>query len=189
MIRFVNGNLLEGNLPKAFAYSQSGPLFARVMLRVTRFLRAKNASRYIWREGRLLDVGCGDGYFLKLIQFPECYGFDELLSDRWDDLEQFEDHFFSYVTMLAVIEHLANPRMLNSHLWRILRPGGRLIITTPVRAARHLIRLYAPSVEKEHKTYYGLNALNTLLYGRYSLITYRKFAFGLNQVFCYSRLP
>lgn len=38
---------------------------------------------------------------------------------------------FDAVVVIDVHEHLADPSPLNRELWRIVRPGGRIIITTP----------------------------------------------------------
>lgn len=38
---------------------------------------------------------------------------------------------FDAVVVIDVHEHLADPSTLNRELWRIVRPGGRIIVTTP----------------------------------------------------------
>ena len=181
---------IEGTAPADFAYSHELGLVSRIVLRVTRRLRARYAAGGITDDrGPLLDVGCGDGYFIRFAGLEECRGFDSALGDEWCDLDRFADGYFSYVTMLAVIEHLAVPEVVRERLWRVLRPGGRLIMTTPTRKASGWIRLYAPRTLEEHKVYYDLASMNGLLDGKYSLVDYRRFLFGMNQVFSYQRLP
>ncbi len=43
----------------------------------------------------------------------------------------YEDASFSCVYALSVLEHLLNPCRFLSHCYRVLRPGGRLVILTP----------------------------------------------------------
>ncbi len=57
----------------------------------------------------------------------------------------FEDGFFSVITLLAVVEHL-DPTGLTSlfqEAHRVLRPGGRVIITTPAAWSDKLLRWMA----------------------------------------------
>ncbi len=188
MIKCRNGKI-EGQPLDNFNYCCNTNPISYVILPFTRWLRARNVARCISTMcGPLLDIGCGDGYFLKYIKFPESYGFDKNFFDKWEDLSCFKDHYFSYVTLLAVVEHLHDANVLNTHLWRILKPGGYLILTTPLHKAERLISLYAPHIDEEHECYYDYNSMNLLLKNKYALIKYRKFLLGLNQVFCYERL-
>jgi len=188
MILCRNGQIENGQIPE-FAYFPNPNPIARLVLPMTRWLRARNAARYIISDrGPLLDVGCGDGYFLRYVGLSESRGFDKLLSDTWEDLAQFKEHYFSYVSLLAVIEHLSDPQVINTYLWRVLKPGGHLILTTPKRQSERLIKFYAPHIDEEHKNYYDLESINALLHGKYRLVEYRRFLLGLNQLFCYERL-
>jgi len=188
MIICKNGQIEQGQI-REFAYFRNQNLKARLVLPLTRWLRARNAARYIRKgQGPLLDVGCGDGYFLRYVGLSESYGFDKLLSDKWEDLSQFKEHYFSFVTLLAVIEHLPDPQVINTHLWRVLKPGGRLILTTPIRQSERLIKFYAPNIDEEHDNYYDVKSMNALLQGKYRLVKYRRFLLGLNQLFYYERL-
>lgn len=51
----------------------------------------------------------------------------------------FEDGTFDAVVCVSVIEHIPDPgdRDAAREMWRVLKPGGRLILTTPVAARGH----------------------------------------------------
>ena len=85
--------------------------------------RAVNIERYMGEGERHLDIGCGDGYFLRRSKCPERIGLDRLLCDDIDDHLDFLDHHFDYVTMLAVIEHIEEPRRLLAEIARVLSPA------------------------------------------------------------------
>lgn len=97
--------------------------------------------------GRLLDVGCGNGLFLKRMRdlgwtvqgvetdpqsakvARETFG----LAVHTGSLQSagFPDDHFDSVTMSHVIEHVYDPTLVLAECRRILRPGGRLVIVTP----------------------------------------------------------
>ena len=97
--------------------------------------------------GRVLDVGCGTGDFLfrvhqlgwsvtgvdfdgeAIANAKARYGFDLLHSDLAG--ARFPDNSFDAVTMHHVIEHVPEPTALLSEANRVLKQGGRLVVTTP----------------------------------------------------------
>ncbi|NTW00515.1 MAG: class I SAM-dependent methyltransferase [Oscillochloris sp.] len=125
-------------------------------------MRARKANQLIpahTRDGRILDIGCGTSpYFLSHTYFREKFALDRIAPQgtsadiRWHNSDlnintnlPFEDGFFSVVTMLAVVEHL-DPNKLADLLretYRVLRPGGILIITTPAAWSDSLLRVMA----------------------------------------------
>jgi SAM-dependent methyltransferase len=86
--------------------------------------------------------------------------------------------------MLAVIEHLKAPREVVGEIHRILKPGGRLVLTTPKRLTSHLIPIYAAGIEEEHENYFDSESIRRLAEGRLELAGHHTFLLGLNQAFC-----
>ena len=122
-------------------------------------LRAARANRLVpesLRLGRILDIGCGSyPYFLSHTYFAEKFAVDQLEKPstvsniNWHTLNlnlepalPFEDTYFDVVTMLAVAEHLAPNSLVTlfQDVHRVLRPGGRLIITTPAAWSDGLLK-------------------------------------------------
>jgi SAM-dependent methyltransferase len=97
--------------------------------------------------GRLLDVGCGNGGFMKrmndlgwkvagldfddkAVEYAKAqYGFDVRTSDLAG--AKYSESSFDALTMNHVIEHVPNPVALLAEAKRVLKPGGRLIAATP----------------------------------------------------------
>jgi len=119
--------------------SRIGPLEDIVGINV-RYLKADD-------RGRLLDVGCGNGFFLDHMRR---LGWDasgveldgEAVSVAREKLglevfhgsleeANFPDGYFDAVTVNHVIEHVLDPVGLLKECRRILRADGRLIVITP----------------------------------------------------------
>src|SRR3546814_14155565 len=78
MLRMTDGRTTGTAVPELGYISARGPL-GRAALRLTRWLRATNAERYLGPAERHLDIGCGDGYLLRRSQATERIGLDRLL--------------------------------------------------------------------------------------------------------------
>jgi SAM-dependent methyltransferase len=46
-------------------------------------------------------------------------------------LSKYPDNYFDTVCMIDVIEHMIEPIFVMNEIYRVIRPGGRLIINTP----------------------------------------------------------
>jgi methionine biosynthesis protein MetW len=120
------------------------------------FSTASSALRGV-RE-KVLDVGCGDGYFALYVKekFRRIYG-AEIVQEAAHvaqkqgmfttvmDLNSslsYKDNTFDTVTCLDVIEHVLDPVSLLTEISRVLMPGGQLVLTTPnIRYFRNLYKL------------------------------------------------
>lgn len=144
-------------------------------------LRAQRANKLIpstLREGRILDVGCGSfPYFLAHTSFQEKFAIDQIplapntaselkIESFTLDLEiephlPFEDSYFEAVTLLAVVEHLDPTLMakLFKEVYRVLKPNGMVILTTPAAWSDGLLKFMAKvglvSAEEIHEHAYA----------------------------------
>lgn len=102
--------------------------------------------RWVPPNVRVLDIGCGFGEALGYYQARGCdaYGVevDENIrgvAARFGykvhvglfDANAYEPESFDYVTMGQVIEHVADPVQTLKGVARVLKPGGRAILSTP----------------------------------------------------------
>lgn len=98
------------------------------------------------RNGRLLDVGCGNGQAMqtmaelgwqvqgvdfdtKAVQIARNKGLEVRLGGL--EAQAYPSNFFDAITMSHLIEHVHDPVSLLTECWRILKPGGRVVIVTP----------------------------------------------------------
>lgn len=105
-------------------------------------------TRYV-KGGKLLDVGFGNGNFLKRMEQREgwdLYGIEPVtypynLSKRYLKKStlynctlidtNFENDYFDVITLWDVLEHVPNPLESLIESYRILKPGGYIFIQTP----------------------------------------------------------
>lgn len=91
--------------------------------------------------GRLLDVGCGSKPYQSLFSVDSYIGLDidnELsrkrgIADHLYDgkLFPFSDESFDSVLCNQVLEHVFNPDEFLKEIARVLKPGGKLLLTVP----------------------------------------------------------
>lgn len=133
------------------------------------------------RSARILDVGCGQGYALATLHeigFVHGHGIDsspeqvawakargrsaELVTSTPDFLSA-RPGTFDTILLMDVLEHVprASQRSLLTAISGSLKPGGRLILTTPNALAR--IAAYTRYLDYTHETMFSPESLDYLL--------------------------
>jgi 2-polyprenyl-3-methyl-5-hydroxy-6-metoxy-1,4-benzoquinol methylase len=174
---------------------------------IFRYLRWQKAIRVIKNFPKkmvICDIGCGpSGEFLKTISsfINFGFGFDKNINfykNSRIDLKKIDfdkkgiplgEETVDVVTMLAVLEHLENPKNILRETFRILKTNGFLILTTPSSRAKPILdflaklRLINKEAISEHKKYYSLEELENLFLNtsfRKENINLKYFEFGFN---------
>ncbi len=168
--------------------------------------RIKQASRYILDDSVVCDIGCGiNAEFLLSVEhrIRKGIGIDfRIKNTKFRNIEllkfdlekpsklEFNDNQFDHVVLLAILEHLRRPEMIVKEAYRILAPGGSLIVTSPVPLSKNILRLLllTPFFDDEeeaskHKGYFSGKALKEIfLDAGFVNITFKKFEFGFNSI-------
>lgn len=152
-------------------------------------------------SGAVLDIGCGNGALAAHCARDGYFGFDidaetVRVARASHPGFRFENEMpragatFDTVAALAVIEHLPDPGGALQNWSAYLKPGGKMVLTTPLPAlewAHELgakIGLFSHDAAEEHETLLDLAALEKLLAGTPLRITHHaKFLGGANQLF------
>ncbi len=137
-------------------------ILADIRDNVVRFMRCAAAS-YASDHGRLLDVAPQDHEGAAPF-FPGGIHIDTFDIDPWSGTtfvgdicrknECFEDGVYDYVVCTEVLEHTRQPFDAIEEIFRILRPGGYLFLTTPFN-----FRIHGPLPDCWRFTEHGLREL------------------------------
>ena len=149
------------------------------------------------RTGRILDVGCGIGFFLeeardagweaygteygeRAVDINRAKGLDVV--DASSGIDPFEADAFDVATAFEVLEHVREPRAEVESVARVLRQGGLFYCTTPNfdSLSRRLLRDRWSVIEyPEHLNYFTARTLSNLL-GRAGFRTQEVVTSGLD---------
>lgn len=105
----------------------------------------KAASEYL--NGSIIELGSGEGYGIQLLaplakRYLAVDKFDtdisghahvEFRKQLLPSLAGIEDNSFDYAVTFQVIEHIQDDKFFISEIYRVLKPGGTLFLTTPNR--------------------------------------------------------
>jgi SAM-dependent methyltransferase len=130
--------------------------------------------------GRILDVGCGLGYFLsavdakwekhgvELSQFAAAHA-QQFAHVHNGDLQSagYPDNHFDVIMLYHVIEHMNDPVTEIEEMFRVLKPGGSLIIGCPnfdSACARRFGEKYRMLSDPTHITLFSRESLDRFLW-------------------------
>ncbi len=126
----------------AVIYTGKSPVFRKLFSPLKVIMR----SVKIVKGGNYLDVGCGSGAFMRIVESAgmKVFGVEPVkigenhLSENGLNIfhgfleeAKYPDDFFDLITLNHVLEHISNPMTTLRELKRILKPKGTLIIGVP----------------------------------------------------------
>jgi SAM-dependent methyltransferase len=172
-------------------------------------MRFRAAYPFIRSGSRVCDLGCGlDAAFLNYAgdKISHGVGIDDQVEDgvrgRWWRIRAnitmplpLEPSQFDHVVMLAVLEHLPNPEPVLRETFRILAPGGSLILTWPASAVDMILAVLrgtglisAEMESDQHQKRIPVDVLQAMLQRiGFQKFIHQRFEFGLNNLMVASR--
>ena len=100
-------------------------------------------------NGKVLEIGCGEGYGIKELspKSEQYFAIDKYIPNIKESLNKKNniifkqmkvpplrgilDNSIDFVITFQVIEHIKNDKFFVAEIFRVLKPGGKLILTTP----------------------------------------------------------
>ena len=176
--------------------------------------RSGIVRRFIRPGDTVLDFGCGhQALFLRSIQktIKRGIGLDydaqsaqpaanvEIQNFHFKTRFEFPDSSFEQIVILAVLEHipldLIDP--LFAEFRRILKDGGRVLITTPTPASKPVLEFMAFKLKiisgpeiADHKHYYSKADVQSLAAKHaFQCSVYHTFQLGLNSFSAFTKQP
>ena len=157
---FVANEFTDDELGAAYGSLDSTDYYAEIARENREKMRAAAANilKFAPSDARVIDIGTGDGEFLRVMdesgftrvsghEIPgaDLSGVKGIAENIYEDFDysSIPGESFDVVTMLDVVEHVRDPKFLLSQCHRILKPGGHVYFHTPVvtRTDRAMHRL------------------------------------------------
>lgn len=123
------------------------------------------------KEYKILDLGCGRGDFLKAFKNNlfdikgsdildiNIEGIDIKKFDFSKDVFPYEDSSFDVIFSKSVIEHINSAENFLKESYRVLKPGGRILILTPEWKSQ----MYIFFNDYTHIHPYSIKSMNSVL--------------------------
>jgi len=168
--------------------------------RILRIWRIRKAMKFIPENSVVIDIGCDEGHLLKKIRgkIKKGYGLDIKIEEYSNGNLEFKKRNVEKeeinvradcIVMLALIEHLNNPKEVLNKVYNSLNKNGRVIITTDSKKAERVLNFLAKIKlidEKEindHKQYFDMEDLKTILKEvGFKKIMHKRFELGYNNL-------
>ena len=201
--------ILEGNpwyVGSQFEWAAK-PYVRRIYERRFQFIVSciERARSQVEGDLRLLDAGCGDGYWLSRLEAIPGVSltgieYNPLRIERarkaaptakvyCDDLQTFSSpELFHVVILSQVIEHVHNDVDLLVKMRELLVPGGTLILGTPNEGSflHRLRQKFRPGFQTDHVHFYieaEITRKITSAGFRIENVMYEVFFFGINRIY------
>jgi len=112
---------------------------------VKRFIKSV-ADKYDKKGKKIIDIGAGTCPYKKYFQQSQYFSQDlknnpQKTIDFVGDATSIpvKNNSFDYILCLQVLEHLTKPHLAFKEFFRILKPGGKLFLTTHMAFEEHMI--------------------------------------------------
>lgn len=178
----------------------------RALDRLLQTWRIAKATPWVRDGDRLLDIGCHDRVLIDRVldRIEGAVGMDGIIEPAQDgkvELRQglfpqdgaFADASFDSITALAVLEHVHDPDAFAAACHRVLRPGGRVVLTVPHPFVDRIIDLLIAlrlADGMDFEEHHGFDVAETgPIFERagFQIAAKRGFQLGLNRLFVFER--
>ena len=169
--------------------------------------RMRVAAQWIQEGSRILDIGCHQGEFFKMLgpKISPSVGLDplyrgnmkegghELLSQEFRPGLALDNGSFDAIVLLATIEHIQEKSMIAQESKRLLRKNGRVVITVPSLLVDKILSvlLYMGLIDgmslEEHHGFAPDELLAIFVPEGFRLKQKQKFQLGLNNLYVFER--
>lgn len=170
--------------------------------------RMQVAASWIPPGSRVLDIGCYQGELLKWLgaKIAPSVGLDPLyqgntnikghqfLAQKFHENLPFADRSFDAVVLLATLEHIQEKDAVAREAGRLLKPGGRLVITVPSPLVDKILdillvlRVVDGMSLEEHHGFSPTELPEIFTREGFRLGRKQKFQLGLNNLYIFERL-